>query len=105
MLVNNKPDRRKYDNQNDNNYAEIMVQTNALKRNYNPNETQPRANKSWKWNNLLKDIWEHRNLFAGEGIMTDTQPIVLPRDPNALVRDKITFVRTRSLSNAIMFSI
>ena len=55
-----------------------MLLTNALHRDYNPNNPFPRGSRSDKWNNLLSPIW-HRGEFAGKGI------VIMPSDPNALL--------------------
>ena len=39
----------------------------------------PKANKSWKWNHLLKQIWNERNKYEGRGV------VIIPSDPNALL--------------------
>jgi len=31
------------------NYAQIMVETNALKQNNNPTEVTPKSSRGWKW--------------------------------------------------------
>ena len=41
-------------------YKEILFQTSALKANYNPNSTIPKANRSAKWIYLLKPIWDEQ---------------------------------------------
>ena len=59
-------------------YKGIMLLTNALHRDYNPNNPYPRGSGSTKWMTLLRPIW-HRGEFAGKGI------IIMPSDPNALI--------------------
>ena len=59
-------------------YKGIMLLTNALHRDYNPNNPHPRGSRSDKWMTLLRPIW-HRGEFAGKGI------IIMPSDPNALL--------------------
>ena len=82
LLMSKKPD---YFNENDyNEYAKLMVKTNALHSNYNPNNPYPRSNRGDKWN-LIRDIWVNReNIkknegYEGEGV------VVIPSDPNALL--------------------
>ena len=55
-----------------------MLLTNALHRDYNPNNPFPRGSRSDKWMTLLRPIW-HRGAFAGKGI------VIMPSDPNALL--------------------
>ena len=59
-------------------YKGIMLLTNALHIDYNPNNPYPRGSGSTKWMTLLRPIW-HRGEFAGKGI------IIMPSDPNALI--------------------
>ena len=59
-------------------YKGIMLLTNALHRDYNPNNPYPRGSVSIKWLTLLSPIW-HRGKFAGKGI------VIMPSDPNALI--------------------
>ena len=82
LLMSKKPD---YFNENDyNEYAKLMVKTNALHSNYNPNNPYPRSSRGDKWN-LIRDIWVNReNIkknegYEGEGV------VVIPSNPNALL--------------------
>ena len=59
-------------------YKGVMILTNALHRNNDPNNPYPIGSGSNKWMTLLRPIW-HRGEFAGKGI------IMMPSDPNALL--------------------
>ena len=59
-------------------YKGIMLLTNALHRNNDPNNPFPKGNRSDKWIDLLSPIW-HKGKFAGKGI------VIMPSDPNALL--------------------
>ena len=61
------------------NYAKLMVKTNALYHDNNPENKHPKSSKGYKWNNILKDIWIKRGEYEGSGV------IVIPSDPNALL--------------------
>ena len=67
-----------YDNEDYENYAEIMINTNALKRDNDGGSRTPKASKSWKWNNLLSGIWAKRGKYEGTGV------VILPSDAIAL---------------------
>ena len=67
------------------NYAEIMHSTDALRRNNDESETKPKANKSWKWKHILKQIRDENYLYTGNGITPTVPVIILPCDPIALV--------------------
>ena len=56
-----------------------MVRTNALRVGNNPENKKPKSNKSYKWTNILSDIWDNRKNYEGSGV------IVSPSDPNALL--------------------
>ena len=68
-----------YDDEDYENYAEILVNTSALKRGNVSGSRTPKASKSWKWNNLLKRIWSERDEYEGEGV------VILPSDAEALL--------------------
>ena len=73
------PNDQVYDDEDYGNYAEFLVNTNALKIG-NVSETQkPKSNKSWKWNHLLTQIWNERDKHEGKGV------VIIPSDPNTLL--------------------
>ena len=47
-----------YDREDLEAYKELMEQTNALYRDFNPENPNPRSNKSKKWEKNLKPIWQ-----------------------------------------------
>ena len=57
-----------------------MVKTNAIYRRNNLNRSYPKSSKEKKWNNILKNIWANRKEYEGSGV------IVIPSDPNALLK-------------------
>ena len=61
------------------NYAKLMVKTNALRVDNSPESKRPKSSKSYKWNTILKDIWANRKKYEGSGV------VVIPSDPNALL--------------------
>ena len=61
------------------NYAKLMVKTNALHRGNDTENKRPKSGKGYKWNTILKDIWVNRKGYEGSGV------IVIPSDPNALL--------------------
>ena len=56
-----------------------MVKTNALHRNYDPNNPYPRASDSLKWMKLLRHIWYEKEEYEGMGV------VFLSGDPNVLL--------------------
>ena len=79
LITMKLPDDEVYDDEDYKNYAEILVNTNALKRDNDSESRTPKANKSWKWNHLLKQIWNERGKYEGRGV------VIIPSDPNALL--------------------
>ena len=77
LIIMKLPNDQVYDDEDYKNYAEILVNTSALKR--DNNSRSPEANKSWKWNHLLKQIWSERDKYEGRGV------VIIPSDPNALL--------------------
>ena len=65
-------------------YEKLMVKTNALHKDYNPNNPYPRSSKSNKWY-LVSQIWANREHtkkkegYEGKGV------VVIPSNPNALL--------------------
>ena len=56
-----------------------MVKTGVLHTDYNPKKTKPRSSRSYKWTNILSDIWDNRKDYEGSGV------IIISGDPNALL--------------------
>ena len=88
---------QEFEEEDYNNYAKILIQTNAIYQNNNPNQNKPKSSKSDKWKNLIKPIWseirkrkglktieeepetEDEEEYEGDGLT------FLPSDPNALI--------------------
>ena len=69
-----------YTTEDFNNYGRLVIGTNILHRNYNPNNPYPRSNSSPKWVTILSPIWEmYKKERWRKGI------VVIPSDPNALL--------------------
>ena len=58
-----------YNEEDYNNYRRLMLKTNALHRNNNPQSLYPKSSRSYKWNNILKDIWYNREEYEGKGLL------------------------------------
>ena len=78
LVMGTTPDDKIFTNGGYDKYAEIMHSTNALRRNNNESETRPKANKSWKWKQILKPIWEEKDLYTGNGLTPAVPTIILP---------------------------
>ena len=91
LITAKKPDKNIITIDDSNNYAKLMVETNSIYRNNNPNENNPKGNRrGFKWENFTENIWENTEKYGGyeeyggyeyEG----SGVIVIPSDPNALL--------------------
>ena len=61
------------------NYIKLLLKTNALHHDYDPNNPNPRSSGGKKWKKILSTIWYHRKKYEGKGV------VVIPSDPNALL--------------------
>ena len=80
---------KKYTDQDYDNYDDLMVMTNALHRNNDEDNPNPKSSKSYKWVDILSPIWfkkkggiffpKKKEGYGGKGV------VVIPSDPNALL--------------------
>ena len=79
LIMEEKPE--KYTKEDLDNYRKLLFKTNAIYQNFVPNNTYPRASRSYKWQNIISPIWAEKTAVKhkGEGI------VVIPSDPNALL--------------------
>ena len=81
LIVMKEPSEQNYNDGDLATYSKIMVNTNAIRRDNDPTNPRPKSSRSWKWTNVVKDIWSNRKTYEGQGIKT----IVIPSDSNALL--------------------
>ena len=83
LVVKDKPSEQKFNDDDLKTYSEILVKTNAMRRNNDPDNPRPKSSGSFKWNNVVKEIWNKnkKDEYEGQGINT----VVIPSDPNALI--------------------
>ena len=62
-----------------NEYKDLLKKINALHRDFNPKNPNPRSSSGYKWNTILSPIWDDIKGFAGKVI------VIMPSDPNALL--------------------
>ena len=80
LITSTKPNKDSYKEDGYMNYERLMIKTNALHRDYDPNNPLPRGSKSDKWKFLLSPIWHNRDeYYEGKGV------VIMPSDPNALL--------------------
>ncbi len=96
LLIMNQPNVNLYTQEDYDAYAKIMVTTNALRKGNDANNTIPKANRGWKWKNIMKDIWDEKDQFLGRGLGTT---VVLPSDPNALLKRLALLLASKKAGN------
>ena len=93
LIISNNPEEGVITEEDYLNYGKLLIQTNAIYQNNDPNNPKPKSSKSSKWKNLIKPIWEDiKKRKANKDEDDDPQPKtigtglkILPSDPNALI--------------------
>ena len=80
LIVSKTRDDNVYTNEDYDNYVRLMLKTNTLYRDSDPNSNYPKRSKGQKWKRILKTIWNNREGYEGKGVV-----VVIPSDPNALL--------------------
>ena len=91
LITSKNPDETKYNLEDLENYSKLLIRSNALRKNYDPDNIRPLSSSGYKWKNLLSNIWKNKHLIKTED-EDDPQPStsgtglkILPSDPNALI--------------------
>ena len=71
-----------YTDDDHDNYSRLMLKTNTLHRDNNPDSNDPKSRKGQTWKRMLKTIWDNRGEYEGSWV------VVILSDPNALL-DKL----------------
>ena len=79
LIVSKKPDETIYTPKDKENYAKLMIKTNALHHKNNPEINRPKSSRGDKWKDILSDIWKDIKKYEGKGV------VVVPSNPNALL--------------------
>ena len=114
LITSKNPDKSKYGEEDLEIYAKLLIRSNALRQNYDPDNKRPLSSPGNKWKNLLSNIWKNKHLFKeeeeyeeeyeeaatipftptskagqslkGTGLSKAGQGLkILPSDPNALI--------------------
>ena len=111
LITSKNPDKSKYGEEDLKIYAKLLIRSNALRQNYDPDNKRPLSSPGNKWKNLLSNIWKNKHLFKEEeeeeeeeeeyeeeyeepatipftptkGTGLKRRPKILPSDPNALI--------------------
>ena len=78
LIMEDKPNPKNYTKEDENNYGNLLLKTNALNQDFDPKNNYPRSSRSYKWQNILSLIWAAKG-YKGKGV------VVIPSDPNALL--------------------
>ena len=91
LIISNNPQEGKYTEDDFINYGELLIQTNAIYQNNNPDQNKPKSSNSKKWKYLISPIWKEikrRKTIKDEDPQPGTSGSglkILPSDPNALI--------------------
>ena len=66
LITSKNPDKSKYGEEDLEIYAKLLIRSNALRRNYDPDNKRPLRSPGNKWKNLLSPIWKNKHLFKEE---------------------------------------
>ena len=79
LIVSKNPDDTIYTNDDYDNYARLMLKTNTLHCDNDPNNVYPKSSKGQKWKRILKTIWDNREEYEGSGV------VFISSDPDSLL--------------------
>ena len=83
LIMEDKP--KKYTKDDLDKYGDLLFKSNAIYQNFIPNNTYPRASRSYKWQNIISLIWAERTSGKGVERTAGKGVVVIPSDPNALL--------------------
>ena len=90
MITSKNPEN--YTGEDLDKYRQLLLLTNAVYRDNNPDNNNPKSSKSPKWKNIIKPIWEQIKIQKDEEEEYEEPatrgtglPKILPSDPNALI--------------------
>jgi hypothetical protein len=90
LLVRSNPDNNVYTKEDHDNYADILIETSAMKQKNDPSSLKPKSSRSYKWNNVIKPVW---NKHIGKGL------VVIPSDPKALAERLEVLMASKAAGN------
>ena len=73
LIISKNLDDSIYANDDYDNYARLMLKTNTLYRNNDPNSKYPKSSKGQKWKKILRTIWDNREEYEGRGVVFFTE--------------------------------
>ena len=94
LVTSKNPNPENYTEEDLDKYRQLLLLTNTIYRNNDPDNNNPKSSKSPKWRNTIKPIWEqikkHEEEYEEDEEFTisptkGTGLKILPSDPNALI--------------------
>ena len=101
LVTSKNPNPENYTEEDLDKYRQLLLLTNAIYRDNNPDNNNPKSSKSLKWKNIIKPIWEqikkqkeeeeeYEEEYEEPALIpfTPTKGTglkILPSDPNALI--------------------
>ena len=80
LITSKNPNIKNFTGEDYENYKKLIIKTNVLHHNNDPNNPHPKSSAAPKWTHILGPIWEKKKEgYKGKGI------VVIPSDPNALL--------------------
>ena len=95
LLIMKEPDKNIYTNNDRDEYAEILKETNAMKHGNNPASNKPKSSKGYKYKAIIKPMWEDFYGTVGRGLKT----VVIPSAPDALADRLELLLASKSAGN------
>ena len=84
LITSKEPDDKIIMRNDLDNYSRLMVKTNSIYRDNDPNNNNPKGNRRGaKWENFHKYIWDKREKYKEEH--TGSGVIIISSDPNTLL--------------------
>ena len=80
LLTSVNPDPKIFNNTDHVDYKKILIETSAMKQNYDPTSNRPASSKSEKWKNFVGPIWDEyrRTALKAVIILTLSSPSEQP---------------------------
>ena len=85
LIMEDIPNPENYTKKDLEEYGKLLFKSNAIYQNFEPNNTYPRSNRSYKWKNIISLIWAERTAGKGVERTAGKGVVVIPSDPNALL--------------------
>ena len=85
LIVSKEP--KNFTEEDYENYANLMIQTNTLHRGNDPESKYPKSSSGYKWKNILRDIWfkeKELKYYHPYKYYEGKWVVVMLGDPNAL---------------------